>query len=347
MDDEYLVEPEDVTDVVLRAVDRPLPSQLRSDPRHVEPVRIEIDADLTAVRETVDQLRAELVEAYGFVPREIEVSEGGRGWTLRVGGEPVESARSIGRDARGELYAGLSRHLWRMLRVDDTAELMTFARAAAPVAVDRAMPHRLTIEQLHRVLVRLLREDLAIKPLDRIIETLAEGSSRDTVAMVERVRLSRRRSIVERYRGADGSFRAIALSVGALNACTHLSIEPIQPDARRTRFLDRVERDVAALRAEHRLDRVVVVTPPEFRYAAATALRPVLPVVLSEAELLDVDVDVIGVIGEGMRVPPAFPMMPPPPPDAHHMIWSEGPFIPSQAEAAHTMPSIVDVEVIE
>ncbi len=348
MDGEFLIEPEDVTGLVLRSADRPLPSQLRVDPRHVEPVRIEIDADMSAVRETVDRLRAELLERYGFIPREVEVAPCSCGWTLYVDGEPVESDTSIGRDVRGELLAGLSRHLWRMLRIDDTAELITFARFAAPVAVDRAMPHNLSIEQLHRVLVRLLREDIPIKPLDRIIEVLAESlpSRRDTVSMVERVRLARRRSLVERYRQPNGSMRVVTLSLGAIHACEHLSIEPIQPDARRTRFQDRIRTEIVSLRSEHRIDPVVIASPAASRYAVATALRTVSPVVLREAELLDVDVEIVGVVGEGIRVP-APPLLPPSPPDMHGSVWNEAPAPYQVALDPQYLNHVVDVEVIE
>lgn len=349
MDDEYLVEPEDVTGLVLREQHRLELARLRGDSRFVEPVSIEIDADLRTVRETVDQLRHELLERYGFVPREIDVIDGSSGWRLVVDGEPVESRPKIGRDARGELLDALSRHLWRMLRLDDVAELLAFARTASPVGVDRAMPHVISIEQLHRVLVRLLREGVPIKPLDRIVEVIAEASagSRDTVALVERVRLWRRRSIVEECRQADGRLRVVQLSQGALNACAHLSIEPIQPDARRTRFHDRVRRDLEGIRTEQRLERVVIVAPAASRYAAATALRPVCTDVLSDAELLDIDHEVVGTIGDGIRVPSPH-VMPPAPPGVRGVtgsVWS----VESEAAGADDwlVQHAIDVEVIE
>ncbi len=351
MTDEFLIDPDATSlSMVLQHGDRPLPSELRSDPRHVEPVRIEIDADTNAVRETVEQLRAELLEAYGFVPREIDVTEAAGGWRLVIDGEVVESSTTIGRDARVDLSGALSRNLWRMLRIDDTAELVAFARVASPVAIDRAMPHNLTIEQLHRVLYRLLRDGLPIKPLDRIVEVLAEAPhhQRDTASLVSRARLSRRRSIVERCRQSDGALRVVALSVGATNACHHLAVDPVQPGDRRDRFLARIRRDVRSAIAEHRLAPCVVACEPIARATVAVALRELDVFVVSRAELVGYDVERVSVLGDGIVVPVPDPVGPQPPPGVEGADWNWGtPSVGSHAVRPTGYVDVVDVEVID
>ncbi len=349
MTDEFLIDPDESSlSMVLHAIDRPLPSELRDDARHVEPVRIEIDADANAVRDTVEQLRADLLERYGFVPREIDVAHTEGGWRLVVDGEVVESSATIGRDARDDLAGALSKHLWRMLRIDDTAELVAFARIASPVAIDRAMPLRLTIEQLHRVLSRLLRDGLPIKPLDRIIEVLAEAPQhqRDAASLVTRARLSRRRSIVERCRQSDGSLRVVGMSVGATNACHHLVVDPVQPGDRRERFLARLSRDIRAAVAEHRLDPVVVACEAADRAAVAAAVRGLDVIVVSRAELVGYDVEQVALLGEGVVVPVPEPTGPPPPgAEGADWNWGSGP-----SGSASPYPGgygdVVDVEII-
>lgn len=350
MPDEFLIDPDaNSLSMVLHAGERPLPSELRHDRRHVEPVRIEIDADTNAVRETVEQLRADLLEQYGFVPREIEVAHGEGGWRLVVDGEVVEESPRIGRDARVDLAAALSKHLWRMLRIDDTAELVAFARVAAPVAIDRAMPHNLTIEQLHRVLYRMLRDGLPIKPLDRIVEVLAEAPHhrRDTAALVDRVRLSRRRSIVARCRQDDGSIRVIEMSVGATNACHHLSVDPVQPGDRRDRFLARIRRDITSAIAEHRLAPCVVASEPLDRAVVAAALRELDVIVVSRAELLGCDAEQVARIGEGIVVPVP-ERVGSVPPGVEGVGWNWGASPPPQ-ESMHpgAYLDVVDVEIID
>jgi hypothetical protein len=351
MPDEFLIDPDEHSlSMVLHATERPLPSELRGDGRHVEPVRIEIDADAAAVRETVDQLRADLLRTYGFVPREIEVAHADGGWRLVVDGQVVESSATIGRDAREDLSGALSRHLWRMLRIDDTADLVAFARTASPVAIDRAMPHNLTIEQLHRVLYRMLRDGLPIKPLDRIVEVLAEAPhhQRDTASLVTRVRLSRRRAIIEQCRQSDGSLRVVGMSVGATNACHHLAVDPVQPGDRRERFLARVHRDVRSAVAEHRLAPCVVACEPLDRAVVAAALRELDVIVVSRAELVGADVERVAVLGEGIVVPVPEPVGPPPPPGMEGSDWNWGsPGVAQVAMNSGGYLDVVDAEIID
>lgn len=349
MTDEFLIDPEQhPMSMVLHDGERPLPSALRGDARHVEPVRIEIDADANAVSETVEQLREDLFATYGFVPREIEVAHADGGWRLVIDGQVIESSATIGRDARVDLAAALSRHLWRMLRIDDTAELVAFARAASPVAIDRAMPHNLTIEQLHRVLYRMLRDGMPIKPLDRIVEVIAEAPphQRDTASLVARVRLSRRRWIIDRCRQAGGSMRVLGMSVGATNACHHLAVDPVQPGDRRERFLARLRRDLASAAAEHRLAPCVVATEPRDRAVVQGALRELDVLVVSRAELIGSDAEQVAVLGEGIVVP-----VPEPPHEAVQGIesvdwnWGGSPS-PSTIQLSGYVDA-VDVEVID
>ncbi|MCW2922190.1 MAG: flhA [Thermoleophilia bacterium] len=348
-DDEFLIDADSGARSLVPALsDRLLPSDLRGDARHVEPVRIEIDAHVDAIRETVEELRAQLLDRYGFAPREIDVTEREGGWRLLVDGEVVDRSNVVGRDARGDLSAALSRNVWRMLTTDDVADLVAFARLQAPVTIDRAMPHRLTIEVLRGVLRRLLRESVPIKPLDRLIEIMSTSPehARSVDALVARVRLARRRSIVDACRQGDGSLRVVRVAPEALEAIERLSIPWGDGAEHRAAVRTKLRADIDGARREHRLVPVVIGCPQEHRASIAQTIAMPDVHVLGAAELVDLDVTWLEAIGTGVHVP-APTTMAQQFGDMHGAVWSNSPSHGHGVTMSGYSSEIVDVEIIE
>lgn len=116
----------------------------------------------------------------------------------------------------GEIVRG---HADELLTRDQTERLLDRVRSASPALVSEVVPGLLRPGELQRLLQNLLREQVSIRDLETILETLAvhAGGTKDVTALTEQVRQSLARQITESYRSADGRLRVVTLS-RALNS---------------------------------------------------------------------------------------------------------------------------------
>ncbi len=105
------------------------------------------------------------------------------------------------------------RHADELLSRDATKHLLDELKTVAPAVVDELIPGQMKLADVQQILHALLREDVPIRQLGIILETLGDYASRtkDTILLTEYVRHRLSRTISTRYRDATGTLRVIAL----------------------------------------------------------------------------------------------------------------------------------------
>ena len=105
------------------------------------------------------------------------------------------------------------RHADELLTRDATKHLIDELREVAPAVVDELIPGVLKISELQQVLQGLLREDVPIRQLAIILETLGDhaGKTKDPTWLIEYVRHRLARTISTRYRDREGQLHVMAM----------------------------------------------------------------------------------------------------------------------------------------
>jgi flagellar biosynthesis protein FlhA len=93
-----------------------------------------------------------------------------------------------------------------LLTRQDVQRLLDGLAKEHPKVVEELIPHYLTLGGVQKVLQNLLREDVPIRDLLTVVETLADHApnSKDTDELTENVRQALARSITSSYRGPEG-----------------------------------------------------------------------------------------------------------------------------------------------
>ncbi|QDU41106.1 Flagellar biosynthesis protein FlhA [Maioricimonas rarisocia] len=137
-----------------------------------------------------------------------------------IASDEREHARELGCDVH-DPQAVMTRHLESIVRAH-SAELLTLQhvhdllenlKRQAAHTVEQLIPDIMTTAQVHRVLCNLLREQVPIRDLETIVETLAVAApivaSLDEAT--EQVRLALARTITQRYRDHEGTLHVMPL----------------------------------------------------------------------------------------------------------------------------------------
>jgi flagellar biosynthesis protein FlhA len=105
------------------------------------------------------------------------------------------------------------RHADELLSRDATKHLIDELKEASPTVVDELIPGVMKISEVQQVLHLLLKEDVPIRQLSIIMETLGDFASRtkDAVWLCEYVRHRLARTISSRYRDPQGRLHVLAL----------------------------------------------------------------------------------------------------------------------------------------
>ncbi|MGN1273883.1 MAG: FHIPEP family type III secretion protein, partial [Thermoguttaceae bacterium] len=98
-----------------------------------------------------------------------------------------------------------------LLMHDDVQNLLDELAKTSPAAVRDVVPETLSVQEIQRVLQRLLAERVPIRSLGRILETLGRAAQRtkNPVLLTEAVRAALGRLITSRNLDADGLLRAL------------------------------------------------------------------------------------------------------------------------------------------
>jgi flagellar biosynthesis protein FlhA len=105
------------------------------------------------------------------------------------------------------------RHADEILTRDATKHLIDELKATHPTVVSELIPGTMSLAEVQAVLHLLLREQIPVRQLGTILETLGDYGSRtkDPILLSEYVRHRLARQICTRYRNAEGKLHVIAL----------------------------------------------------------------------------------------------------------------------------------------
>ncbi len=104
------------------------------------------------------------------------------------------------------------RHADEILTRDATKHLIDELKTTSPAVVNELIPSVMTLAEVQAILQLLLREQVSIRQLSVILETLGDHAprSKDPILLTEYVRHRLARQICTRYRNAEGELYVVA-----------------------------------------------------------------------------------------------------------------------------------------
>jgi flagellar biosynthesis protein FlhA len=190
-----------------------------------------------------------------------------------------------------------------LLGRQEVQTLMDNLSKSYPKAVEELIPNLLTLGTVQKVLQNLLHEQISIRDLLTIVETLADYGSltKDPDVLTEYIRHKLSRTIINPYIGADGVLRLITLAqdvedvlikgVQKTEQGSYLSIDPELAEPILSSIKQETEKALA------RNIQPVLITSPTVRRHVKKMLEHFVPslTVLSQSELLsDIKIKSIG-----------------------------------------------------
>ena len=130
------------------------------------------------------------------------------------------------------------RYAHELITRQDVQQLLESLAKKYPKVVEELVPNLLSLGKVQKVLSNLLREEIGVKDLLTIVETLADYAplSKDPDLLTEYVRQSISRTITEKYITSDGSIPVVTLnpqlekiltdSLNQTQQGTYLAIDP-------------------------------------------------------------------------------------------------------------------------
>jgi flagellar biosynthesis protein FlhA len=182
-------------------------------------------------------------------------------------------------------YELLSRHETRRL-IDRLAD-------SHPKLADELIPKLMSLGEVQRVLQQLLREQVSIRDLGTILETLVEAAAfnKNPIALVEAVRHTLGRSLIRPLLNEQGELRVVTLDMAIEDECTRGSNLPINQGISSPQQVTLARRVLDGLRTE--FGKEISAAPPILlcsspgRYYLRRLLEPFIPriVVISPGEV--------------------------------------------------------------
>jgi flagellar biosynthesis protein FlhA len=197
-------------------------------------------------------------------------------------------------------------HLHELLSREEVQKLLTRFAQDYPKVVEELVPNLLSLGGVQKVLQNLLREQISIRDLLTILETLADYApmTKDPVVLTEYVRQSLARSITQKWLSPDGDLPALLLSFEAEETLTkalqhteHGSYLALEPQWSQ-RLIGELQRAVEKW-ALTQYQGPILITSPLLRSHLKRLTEPFLPqlVVLSQSDIVsNVPIKNLGVV---------------------------------------------------
>ncbi|MGD0426557.1 MAG: flagellar biosynthesis protein FlhA [Candidatus Acidiferrales bacterium] len=199
----------------------------------------------------------------------------------------------------------IRRHAHEVLTRQETKRLLDSLAESQPKLVDELVPRVLSLGEVEKILQQLLREQVSIRNLPAILETLIDASAinRNVILLVEAVRQTLGRALVQPLLQEDGKLKVLAVDP-ALEDEIARAFDPQSPASRtpglQTNFLRRVLDGLRRVAG----DQVAIASPvllcgSPARFHLRRLLEPFVPriVVISPAEIpAIVSVQSLGVV---------------------------------------------------
>lgn len=199
----------------------------------------------------------------------------------------------------------IKQHIHELLGRQETQELIDHLREEYAILADEVTPEPLAVGDVQKVLSRLLKENISIRNLPVIFETLADFAkmTNDTDLLTEYARQSLSRQITKQYTNEQNQLSVITAAPNVEEAITanikqteqgsYLNMEPKEQEM----IIQNAFKEVEKASLKH--DPVIILCSPGIRLYLKQLLERALPqvAVLSYNELEpDVNVQSIGVV---------------------------------------------------
>ncbi|AFK86806.1 MULTISPECIES: flagellar biosynthesis protein FlhA [Thermoanaerobacterium] len=198
----------------------------------------------------------------------------------------------------------IKRHSDELLGRQEVKELLDNVKLSNPALVDEIVPKLLSLGDIEKVLCNLLREEISIRDMVTILETLADyaPTTKDTDVLTEYVRQSLKRAITNKY-AKDGKLQVITLDPeversiqNAINQTEHGSYLALPPDSMQ-KILKAVHNIIKKITIKG--EQPIILTAPIIRFYLRKLIEQISKdiVVLSYNELLpNVEVFSVGTV---------------------------------------------------
>ncbi|WP_339227725.1 flagellar biosynthesis protein FlhA [Oceanobacillus sp. FSL K6-2867] len=199
----------------------------------------------------------------------------------------------------------IKRHAHTLLGRQETKQLIDHMKESYPILVDEVTPEPLAIGDIQKVLAKLLRENISIRNLPIIFETLADFSkmTNDTELLGEYVRQALSSQITKQFAGDDMQMKVITVSgkvekliADHIQQTEHGNYLALDPDSQQE-IIKTIHTEAEKLALQE--ESTIVLCSPAVRMYLKQLLDRFLPqvIVLSYNELEpDVQVQSVGVV---------------------------------------------------
>jgi flagellar biosynthesis protein FlhA len=187
----------------------------------------------------------------------------------------------------------IKQNSYELLTRHETKRLIDLAGEAHPKLVEELIPKLMTLGEVQRILQQLLREQVSIRDLGTILETLVEAAAinKNPVLLVEAVRHSLGRALVRPLLNDKGELKVVTLDRGIEEECIRAltpQTQMVNPMALQPSTARRVIDGLRSLLGEQGLGAppVILCSSPG-RFYLRRLLEPFLPkiVVLAPTEI--------------------------------------------------------------
>ncbi len=158
---------------------------------------------------TTGRVPGEEVRDPAFDQPAVWIEQGVRDRAEMLGYTPIEPAAVVAT----HLKEIVRRHADELLTRDSTKHLIDELKKTSPAVVDELIPGLMKLSDVQQVLQMLLREEVPVRQLGVILETLGDyaGRTKDSVWLTEYVRHRLARTICSRYRDAENRLHVVTL----------------------------------------------------------------------------------------------------------------------------------------
>ena len=208
----------------------------------------------------------------------------------------------------------IRRHAHELLGRAETKRLLDTLNESHPKLVEELVPKQMSLGEVQKILQQLLREQVSIRNLGTILETLVEfsGSNKQVVFLTEQVRQALGRALVRPLLDAEGGLPVLVLDRALEEEILH-TFDPegarrllgdggVRKPASAQTFLRQLLESVKRLTGEGEASALpVLLCPSPARYHLRRWLEPFLPkvTVLAPSEIpAEVRVRSLGTIGQ-------------------------------------------------
>jgi flagellar biosynthesis protein FlhA len=180
-----------------------------------------------------------------------------------------------------------------LLSRSETRRLIDRLSDSHPKLADELIPKLLSLGEVQKILQQLLREQVSIRDLGTILETLVEAASfnKNPIALVEAARHALGRTLIRPLLNDKGELRVVTLDPAIEEECTRGSNLPSTPSSSSPQQLSLARRVLDSLRIN--FGKEIAAAPPILlcsspgRYYLRRLLEPFIPriVVISPGEI--------------------------------------------------------------